>query len=80
MKECYSLTVRFVFRVYLFVVPLLLMQFSAAPVAAAAETSGFDVLILNSYHSGYSWSDAIMIGIREGFAERVFSITKRGIK
>lgn len=43
---------------------------------AASEHSTKHVLVLNSYHLGYSWSDTIMAGIREGFSDTPLQITK----
>lgn len=37
--------------------------------ANASENSPGKILVLNSYHPGYSWSDSILTGIREGLAE-----------
>lgn len=37
--------------------------------ANASESPPGKILVLNSYHPGYSWSDSIIAGIREGLAE-----------
>jgi len=73
------------FRLCVFFVPLpcstlsllcLLFILFAGQSFAASEHSTKHVLVLNSYHPGYSWSDAIMDGIREGFSETPLRITK----
>ncbi|MDD4953153.1 MAG: response regulator [Desulfovibrionaceae bacterium] len=44
----------------------------AAPIFGRAEESGPKrVLIINSYHQGYAWSDRIMDGIRSVFEEQL---------
>lgn len=54
-------------RPFLFAV-LFLPLFLTAPSVQADQGTPPRILVLNSYHSGYSWSDAIMKGIRQGFA------------
>ena len=61
--------------IHIFVLCLLFILF-AGQSFAASEHSTKHVLVLNSYHPGYSWSDAIMDGIREGFSETPLRITK----
>jgi PAS domain S-box-containing protein len=46
-----------------------LSLFLLSGTANLAAYEGRHVLVLNSYHQGYAWSDRIMDGIREEFAE-----------
>ncbi len=47
---------------------------AALPSAALAEKPRKNVLILNSYHDGYAWSDEIVTGLRSFFAESQFMV------
>lgn len=52
---------------------LFLLALQACPAAAAAENgdgirSGYNVLVIHSYHEGFAWSDSISSGLRDGFA------------
>lgn len=46
---------------------ILVLTLSLRTVWAASEEPMKNVLILNSYHDGYAWSDTILKGIRSGF-------------
>ena len=47
----------------------LLLFLSTSPLQAASPTSNSRVLIIHSYHAGLSWTDAVMNGIRDAFAQ-----------
>jgi len=55
---------------------LALLLFAAAALAspALADKPRKNVLILNSYHDGYAWSDDIVTGLRRVFAESQFLV------
>jgi len=52
----------------------LLFASAALPAAAQAEKPRKNILILNSYHDGYAWSDEILRGLRSFFAESQFTV------
>ncbi|MGE4262864.1 MAG: PAS domain S-box protein [Desulfovibrio sp.] len=53
---------------------LLLFAVAALPAPAQADKPRKNVLILNSYHDGYAWSDDIVTGLRSIFAESQFLV------
>ncbi|KHK03966.1 PAS domain S-box protein [Desulfovibrio sp. TomC] len=46
----------------------------AHPLAARAEKIRKNVLFFNSYQNGYQWSDEILTGVREAFANSDFNV------
>lgn len=52
----------------------LLFTSAVLPSPALAEKPRKNVLIFNSYHDGYAWSDEIMRGLRAFFAESQFLV------
>jgi diguanylate cyclase (GGDEF)-like protein len=55
---------------------LLVFFFVCSPFSVSAESSNYEadykVLVLNSYHEGYEWSDDILEGIKIQFAKELF--------
>jgi len=56
------------------VLALLLFAAAALPAPAQADKPRKNVLILNSYHDGYAWSDDIVTGLRRVFAKSQFLV------
>jgi len=52
----------------------LLILLTAMPAQAEAPAMKNQILIINSYHSGLSWTDSIMNGIRDTFARSGYDI------
>lgn len=56
------------------VLALLFFAAAAPPAPAQADKPRKNVLILNSYHDGYAWSDDIVTGLRNVFAESQYLV------
>ncbi len=61
-------------KVLLVIMAVYFILTPAQPLHAKKPTANRQVLIVNSYHSGLSWTDSVMDGIRETFAVSGYDI------